>query len=475
MAQFTSPPTPINRVAALVGPEFLGLSPSEAGAQPSAAAADHVHQVGPTARKVTGFGMAQRLQVNGNASVNVYLFCPPSGLPAGIGQWTIECWADWSTSSVHDGFGFYSQATGYAAPSGLTTGMQQGSDTNPGAIQAYVNGAIVAQGIGIPGSATVQHLAISCDGSTIRFFVNGTQVASAPAIPLPSQYFGAQAWGDSAASGEMTTDEWRVSTVARYAANFTPPTEPFTPDADTWGLWHMDDEPLGAWIAVSGGDVPPQPPAAPIAPWVYISGGQYYIVEGISFSAVSPAPPLNGAVSPEFTNLGWIEGVLSPVGAPPATIAPLAQVSSLQGQVGDLELMNPTGTPAVGSITPGGGSGPTQLVLQIPGSVVSFEFATEITVTGGQAVNTFTPLTNGLFLLSVYLRVTAATTVEVSATHQDVGGAQTTELLASQLLQAGSYALVPIAVEDVAGAAIAINVNAGAANQVYATTAIQAN
>ncbi|MDA8393624.1 MAG: hypothetical protein M0T72_00035 [Candidatus Dormibacteraeota bacterium] len=160
----------------------------------------------------------------------------------------------------------------------------------------------------------------------------------------------------------MTTDEWRVSTVARYTGTFAPPSEPFIPDTDTWGLWHMDDEPLGAWIAVSGGDAPP---ATPLAPWVFVSGGQYYIVEGISFSATSPAPPLSGAISPEFTNLGWIEGVLSPVGAPPATIAPLAQVASLQGQVGDLELVNLAGESAVRTITPGGGTGPTQLVLAV--------------------------------------------------------------------------------------------------------------
>jgi hypothetical protein len=35
-------------------------------------------------------------------------------------------------------------------------------------------------------------------------------------------------------------DELRVSKVARYKADFTPPTSRFEPDADTLGLYHFD-------------------------------------------------------------------------------------------------------------------------------------------------------------------------------------------------------------------------------------------
>jgi Laminin G domain. len=36
-------------------------------------------------------------------------------------------------------------------------------------------------------------------------------------------------------------DEVRISNIARYASNFTPPNAPFTPDANTVGLYHFDE------------------------------------------------------------------------------------------------------------------------------------------------------------------------------------------------------------------------------------------
>ncbi|MGQ9490412.1 MAG: LamG domain-containing protein, partial [Anaerolineae bacterium] len=36
-------------------------------------------------------------------------------------------------------------------------------------------------------------------------------------------------------------DEVRISNVVRYTSNFTPPAAPFTPDADTVGLYHFDE------------------------------------------------------------------------------------------------------------------------------------------------------------------------------------------------------------------------------------------
>jgi hypothetical protein len=36
-------------------------------------------------------------------------------------------------------------------------------------------------------------------------------------------------------------DEVRISKVVRYAEDFTGPPGPFTPDADTIGLWHFDE------------------------------------------------------------------------------------------------------------------------------------------------------------------------------------------------------------------------------------------
>ncbi|MGE3508669.1 MAG: LamG domain-containing protein [Vicinamibacterales bacterium] len=53
-------------------------------------------------------------------------------------------------------------------------------------------------------------------------------------------------------------DELRISRTLRYAAPFTRPTVPFTPDATTVGLYHFNDGP-GAPMAVDAATVPGSP------------------------------------------------------------------------------------------------------------------------------------------------------------------------------------------------------------------------
>ncbi len=97
----------------------------------------------------------------------------------------------------------------------------------------------------------------------------------------------------------------------------------------------------------------------------------------------------------------------------------------------------------------------------------------EVTVTTGQTVLTYTPTASGLFLITGYLRIiTAATVVEMSVTHTDATGAQTTILLASQSLAVGSYGLTATTIADVLSDAIDIVVTVGTANQVYASAGI---
>ena len=38
-----------------------------------------------------------------------------------------------------------------------------------------------------------------------------------------------------------TIDEVRISDVVRYTSDFVPSSEPFSPDANTLGLWHFDE------------------------------------------------------------------------------------------------------------------------------------------------------------------------------------------------------------------------------------------
>lgn len=90
-----------------------------------------------------------------------------------------------------------------------------------------------------------QHVAVSYDGTNVRFFVDGQprgSQAMAPPAPYPAGYvtIGAAAYTDGFHFQGMM-DEVRLSNTARYLAAFTPPRAPFANDANTVGLWHFDE------------------------------------------------------------------------------------------------------------------------------------------------------------------------------------------------------------------------------------------
>jgi hypothetical protein len=90
------------------------------------------------------------------------------------------------------------------------------------------------------------HLAFVRTGSTLRIFVNGALAAEGGALtytgPTPTEFHlglfvnpvSGNEWG------KFVVDEVRVSSVARYGANFTPSLV-FAPDASTLSLWHFDE------------------------------------------------------------------------------------------------------------------------------------------------------------------------------------------------------------------------------------------
>ena len=90
------------------------------------------------------------------------------------------------------------------------------------------------------------HLAISRDGSNnIRFFINGTQQGTTQTdskVFFPSSAATARIGSNTYENGDMFGyfDEFRISSVARYTANFTTPTEPFVNDSSTLLLIHAN-------------------------------------------------------------------------------------------------------------------------------------------------------------------------------------------------------------------------------------------
>lgn len=92
-------------------------------------------------------------------------------------------------------------------------------------------------------TTTAAHVALTYDGASVRGFINGNQVctvatttAAVPAAPL--------GFMDNAGLAEAYVDEMRVSNIARWVANFTPPTQQYATDANTNVLWHFNDYPI---------------------------------------------------------------------------------------------------------------------------------------------------------------------------------------------------------------------------------------
>jgi len=100
----------------------------------------------------------------------------------------------------------------------------------------------------------------------------------------------------------------------------------------------------------------------------------------------------------------------------------------------------------------------------------------ELTTTSATTIWSFTPPADGLYTAKVYLRVvTATTTVTVTLTYDDSGGAQTytPAALDGASLAVGSYSMVDYSFEATASAAITLTVTAGTASQVYVTSALE--
>jgi hypothetical protein len=98
-----------------------------------------------------------------------------------------------------------------------------------GQMRIFVNGALDRQYNGPAGNVSYR----------VGRGITGNQWYNEPFLVIgaekhdydPSTYPSFSGW----------VDEVRISNVARYASNFTPPNAPFTPDANTVGLYHFDE------------------------------------------------------------------------------------------------------------------------------------------------------------------------------------------------------------------------------------------
>jgi hypothetical protein len=118
--------------------------------------------------------------------------------------------------------------------------------TNDGGVAKYAifsggSNRLLTGSIGTISSGVWYHVAFVRSGSTLAVYHNGVQQATSTwSNTMTSQannYIGFYP-GSSFFNGHI--DEYRISSSARYTANFTPSTIPFVNDANTLLLLHMD-------------------------------------------------------------------------------------------------------------------------------------------------------------------------------------------------------------------------------------------
>jgi hypothetical protein len=169
--------------------------------------------------------------------------------PTGTQPFTAECWFKRTRTNVEEML--VSQWTVGGAATQCVYGLVIGADNRVGCF--YVNGSGVSTWVGqfgtlVTDTTTFHHAMVAYDGTTIRFFLDGTldasngvAVTSLQATPanLIITASGSNA-GTVTDSFQGTIDEVRISNIARQTAAFTPPAAAYTSDANTMLLAHMD-------------------------------------------------------------------------------------------------------------------------------------------------------------------------------------------------------------------------------------------
>ena len=147
----------------------------------------------------------------------------------GTGDFTVECWV-FSVAALTS----YNLEYAHIAGKGRGAG---GGEYSLGFYQQKINwfaNAAVTQGTTILTNNTWYHFAASRNGSTLRLFVNGLLESSTTNTLDYTSYVsfnaGDRQAGDSGGQYPLNgyIDDLRITKgVARYTANFTPPTLPF--------------------------------------------------------------------------------------------------------------------------------------------------------------------------------------------------------------------------------------------------------
>jgi Concanavalin A-like lectin/glucanases superfamily len=192
----------------------------------------------------------------------------------GTGNFTIDFWVRFNSfPTTGNHMDFYAQSTN--ASNYVEIGLRRAPDTDLRWVWSVFTGGTDIVGIVsvYPSPDLVlntwYHMAYVRSGSTFYLFQDGsliTSVTNATAFPDLTSSLWLGAFPDSTNFLDGWLDEFRISKgVARWTSNFTPPTTPYTTDAYTVLLLHMesdftDDNGAGGginayWVRVSAASV----------------------------------------------------------------------------------------------------------------------------------------------------------------------------------------------------------------------------
>lgn len=163
-----------------------------------------------------------------------YLLLPTNaGMNFGTGDFTLEFWHRRVALGERTLMG--SGQASYVATAPVLFFNSTYPATTNGALTFVFNSSttqVLDSGVLTPAVGAFAHIAITRQGNTFRMFIDGVMTDSLTSIDAvdfsagAGTYFGRSGWNSGGSNGHY--DEFRATKgVARYTANFIPPTGPF--------------------------------------------------------------------------------------------------------------------------------------------------------------------------------------------------------------------------------------------------------
>jgi hypothetical protein len=157
-----------------------------------------------------------------------YLTTPSTqNVAFGTGNFTIECWVRFATSTVGNGQGVFQLSNGYL--NSAVRGPAVGTDDTSGKWAIYYGTSSSIHATSIPSINTWYHVAFVRNSSTSKLYIDGTELISvSDSTNYTDTNFTIGGWYSSSYLLNGYIDDLRITKgVARYTANFTAPTAPF--------------------------------------------------------------------------------------------------------------------------------------------------------------------------------------------------------------------------------------------------------